>query len=155
MHPTHIPLRLATGAFILNSGLGKLDADEGTAQYLHGAASGAYPFLADMKPKDFTQLLAFGEIAVGGALLAPMVSSRVAGAALTGFGAGLVGLYLRTPGMTEDDGIRPTQEGTAVAKDIWLVAAGITLMTQSALAGVKSGAKALRKNARNALPFTD
>ena len=28
------PLRLATGAFILNAGVGKLSADEGTAQYL-------------------------------------------------------------------------------------------------------------------------
>lgn len=155
MHPTHIPLRVATGAFILNSGIGKLDADEQTAESLHGMASGAYPFLSELKPKDFSQLLAYGEIALGVALLAPNVSSRVAGIGLTGFGAGLVGLYLRTPGLTEDDGIRPSQDGIGIAKDVWLVAAGLTLATQSTISGVKSGAKRLGKNAREALPFTD
>lgn len=152
MHPTHLPIRLTTGAFILNSGLGKLNADEGTAQYLHGAASGAYPFLQDMKPKDFAQLLAVGEIALGGALLLPFIPSTLAGAALAGFGGGLIGMYLRTPGMTLEDGIRPTQEGIAVAKDVWLVGAGLTLMTQGALSTAKSGAKKLGKKARKALP---
>jgi hypothetical protein len=32
-------------------------------------ATGAYPFLATMKPQDFTRLLGAGEIAVGSALL--------------------------------------------------------------------------------------
>lgn len=154
MHPTHIPIRVATGAFILNSGLGKLNADEGTAQFLHGSASGAYPFLKDMNPRDFSQLLAVGEIAVGAALLAPMVPSTVAGAALAGFGASLVGMYLRTPGMTMEDGIRPSPDGIAVAKDVWLVGAGLTLMSQGALSKARSGAKALGQRARNAVPFT-
>ena len=39
------PLRLATGAFILNAGVGKLSLDEGTAGYLHGAGAGAYPYM--------------------------------------------------------------------------------------------------------------
>ena len=38
-----IPVRLTTGAFILNAGIGKLSADEGTAQFLHGAAASTYP----------------------------------------------------------------------------------------------------------------
>ena len=119
MNLTHVPLRVATGAFILNAGMGKLNADEGTAQFLHSAAAGTYPALAkDMQPTTFVKVLAYSEIAVGAALLAPMVSSTVAGAALTGFGASLVGMYFKTPAMTLDDGIRPSQEGTAVAKDI-------------------------------------
>ena len=32
MNLANVPVRVATGAFILNSGLGKLKADEGTAQ---------------------------------------------------------------------------------------------------------------------------
>ena len=40
----HLPPRLATGAFILNSGIGKLSADEATAAQLHGFAAGTYPF---------------------------------------------------------------------------------------------------------------
>ncbi len=143
MHPTHIPLRVATGAFILNSGIGKLSADEATAQYLHSAATVAYPFLKAMKPKDFTRLLACSEVAIGGALLLPIVPSTLAGAALTGFGGGLIGMYLRTPGMTQPDGIRPTPQGIPVAKDIWLVGGGLTLMMQGALSGAKSRAKKL------------
>ena len=42
----HLPQRIAAGAFILNSGIGKLSADEETAAQLHGFAVGAYPFLA-------------------------------------------------------------------------------------------------------------
>ena len=131
MQPTHVPLRLATGAFILNSGVSKLGADEGTAQFLHGAAAGTYPAVfGDMSPRRFAKLLAYSEIAVGAALLAPMVSATVAGAALTGFGASLMGMYFKTPSMTQDDGIRPSQEGTALAKDVWLVGAGLTLLGQ-------------------------
>lgn len=149
MHPTHIPLRLATGAFILNSGIGKLGADEETAQGLHGMASTAYPFLGDMKPKDFTELLAYSEIALGTALLAPMVPSTVAGAGLAAFGGGLIGMYLKLPGMTMDDGIRPTQDGLAIAKDIWMVGAGLTLATQGALGTAKSTAKSVSSSAKN------
>lgn len=156
MHPTHIPLRVATGAFILNSGISKWKADEGTAQYLHGAAAATYPAaFKDMEPKKFATLLSASEIAVGAALLAPMVPATVAGAALTGFGASLVGMYLKTPSMTLDDGIRPTPEGIGVAKDVWLVGAGLTLLSQGIISGAKSGAKAVGKSVRNATPFVE
>ena len=39
------PLRVATGAFILSSGLDKWKGDEETAGQLHGFAGGTYPFL--------------------------------------------------------------------------------------------------------------
>lgn len=147
MHPTHIPLRVATGAFILNSGIGKLGADEETAAGLHGMAAGAYPVFEDVEPQLFARLLAYGEIALGAALLLPKVPSAAAGVGLAGFGASLVGLYLRTPGLTEEDGIRPSPDGVPIAKDVWLVGAGLTLATQGALSGVKSAAKASRKAA--------
>ena len=155
MSVTQIPLRLATGAYILNSGISKLGADEGTAQYLHGAAASTYPALfKDMDPAKFARLLACSEIGVGAALLAPMVPATVAGAALTGFGASLVGMYLRTPAMTLDDGIRPSQEGMAVAKDVWLVGAGLTLLSQGIASAAKSGAKASKRALKNASPLT-
>jgi hypothetical protein len=155
MHPTHAPLRVATGAYILNSGLGKLGADEGTAQFLHGAAAGTYPALfKDMKPQSFAQLLAYSEIAVGAALLTPMVPATVAGAALTGFGASLVGMYLKTPSMTLDDGIRPSPDGIAVAKDVWLVGAGLTLLSQGLLGAAQSRVKSSTKAIRKAAPFS-
>lgn len=155
MHLTHIPLRVTTGAFILNSGISKLGADEGTAQFLHGAASSTYPALfKDMQPRSFAKLLAYGEIAVGAALLAPTVPATVAGAALTGFGASLMGMYLKTPSMTLDDGIRPSQEGTAVAKDLWLVGAGMTLLSQGVVGAARSGVKSSTKAIKKAAPFT-
>ena len=43
MHPTHVPIRVATGAYILNSGLTKLKADEETQEQMHGWASSVYP----------------------------------------------------------------------------------------------------------------
>ena len=103
-----------------------------------------------MKPTTFARLLAYSEMAVGVALLAPMVPSTVAGAALTGFGASLLGMYFKTPSMTRDDGIRPSQEGTALAKDIWLVGAGLTLLSQGIAGAAKSNAKALSKSLRKA-----
>ncbi|NYE38457.1 putative membrane protein YphA (DoxX/SURF4 family) [Nocardioides cavernae] len=155
MSLTQLPLRVATGAFILNSGISKLGADEGTAQFLHGAAASTYPTLfKDMEPAKFARLLAVSEIGVGAALLAPMVPATVAGAALTGFGASLVGMYLRTPSMTLDDGIRPSQEGTAVAKDVWLVGAGLTLLSQGITSAAKSGAKASKRAIRKASPLS-
>jgi FixJ family two-component response regulator len=59
----HVPVRLATGAIILDQGLQKLGADEDTAKWLHGQAAQAFPRFADMDPREFVQLLSAGEIA--------------------------------------------------------------------------------------------
>jgi hypothetical protein len=124
----HVPVRLATGAFILNSGLNKLRSDdEEMHKSLHGMASTAYPQFENVDSKTFTKLLGVGETALGGALLAPFVSPGLAGAALTAFSGGLLGLYFKLPGMTED-GIRPSQQGMALAKDSWMLAIGLALM---------------------------
>jgi hypothetical protein len=123
-----IPVRLATGAFILNSGIGKASADAETAAGLHGFASGTYPQFQKLEPTKFVSLLSKGEIALGVALLAPIVPAFVAGAALTAFSAGLLGMYLKTPGMTKPGSIAPTQQGLPVSKDVWMLGAGISLM---------------------------
>lgn len=117
--------RLATGAFILNSGLTKLRADQATAQAVHGMACVAYPFLEKIPAERFTRLLAVSELTVGGALLAPFVPTRLAGLALTGFSGGLVGLYLRIPGMRQQGSLRPTQDGIPMAKDSWMLGIGL------------------------------
>lgn len=84
-----------------------------------------------------------------------MVPATVAGSALTDFGASLVRMYLRTPGMTQSDGIRPTWDGTVVAKDIWLVGAGLTLMSQGIVGGARSGAQAVGRGDRKVTPFVE
>ncbi|SDH12093.1 hypothetical protein [Klenkia brasiliensis] len=133
--PAEIAPRLATGAFILNSGLGKRHADEATAAGLHGFASGAYPFLQKTTPASFAKTLSTAEIAIGVALLTPFVPTAVAGAALTGFAGGLLGLYLRTPGLTKPGkSVAPTQDGLPVSKDVWMLGIGLGLLTQAAAA---------------------
>ena len=117
--------RLATGAFILNSGLSKRNVGPEHAAGLHGMASGAYPFLGKMEPEQFAKLLSAGEIALGTALLVPVVPTALAGAALAAFAGGLVGLYLRTPGMRKEGSLAPTQQGTVLAKDVWMLGIGL------------------------------
>jgi hypothetical protein len=128
MKISHIPPRLAAGAFILNAGIGKLSADEEAAGRLHGMAAGTYPFLAKVDAPKFVRALAIGEIGVGSVLLAPVVPAWLAGAVLTGFSGSLLRMYLKTPGMTKEDGIRPTQQGTAISKDVWMLGSGLSLL---------------------------
>ena len=126
-----VPLRAATGAYILHSGLDKWKVDEAHAQQLHGFAAGAFPALGSIPPKRFAQLLAAGEMALGGALLAPFIPSRLAGAALTGFSAGLMGLYARTPGMRKPGSIWPTPQGIGLSKDVWMLGVGLGLLLEA------------------------
>ncbi|MGY1815044.1 hypothetical protein [Blastococcus sp. SYSU D00820] len=151
---TEIGPRLSAGAFILNSGLSKRGADEGTAQGLHGFAAGTYPFLKNVDPKQFASALSAAEIGIGAALLAPFVPTAVAGALLTGFSGGLLGLYLNTPGMRKEGSLAPTQEGLAVAKDVWLLGIGVGLLTRGTVdrepRRVRKAAKTLAKANRKA-----
>jgi hypothetical protein len=74
----HLPGRIVAGAFILNSGLNKRHADEGTVARLHGMATGTYPFLGKIPAPLFVKLLSTGEITLGAALLLPLVPSGLA-----------------------------------------------------------------------------
>jgi hypothetical protein len=125
---SHIPLRVATGAFILNSGLAKQGLEPPAAKGVHAMAAGAIPALKNMDPQQFARLLSTSEAALGVALIVPFVPSALVGLALTGFSAGLVQLYLKTPGMRQPGSLRPTQEGLGLAKDVWLLGAGLTLL---------------------------
>ena len=126
------PVRVAAGAFILNTGLGKLSGTPETAKALHAMACGTYPFLRSVPPVLFLKLLASAEIALGALLLLPIFGPRLAGLALMTFSGGLLGLYLQTPGM-HDQNYRPTQQGTPIAKDVWLAGIGVSLMVDGTL----------------------
>ncbi len=125
----HLPGRIVTGAFILNSGLSKRHADDGTAAWLHGTATGTYPFLGKIPAPRFVKLLSTAEIALGTALLLPIVPTALAATGLTAFSAGLVGLYLRTPGMRQDGSLSPTPDGLTLAKDVWMLGIAVGLLT--------------------------
>jgi hypothetical protein len=125
----HVPVRLATGAIIVDQGLQQLGADEDTARWLHGQASQAFPQFADMDPKDFVQLLSASEIALGAALLGiGFVPSSLAGLGLSLFGGSLTRLYLKSPGTRREGSIAPTQKGVGLAKDSWMLAIGAALV---------------------------
>jgi len=128
MRISRLPLRAITGAFILNSGITKLKAGPETAEGVHGFATAAYPEFKRLRPEQFTKLLAAGEIALGTALLTPMVPPMLAGAGLTAFSAGLLGLYMRIPGMRQQGSLKPTEDGIPIAKDSWLLGIGLSLM---------------------------
>jgi uncharacterized membrane protein YphA (DoxX/SURF4 family) len=123
-----LPMRLTAGAYILNSGVGKWQADEQTAVELHGFAATAYPFVKKMDAPTFVKVLAGTEIALGAALVLPVVPALVAGMGLTAFSAGLLGLYVRVPGMRQRRSLRPTQQGVPLAKDVWLLGIGTGLV---------------------------
>lgn len=123
----HVPIRLAAGAYILNSGLSKRQADEETAKGLHGFATSAYPELEDTPPDKFVNMLSTGEIAVGALLLTPVVPTAVAGLALTTFGSMMGRLYLNAPGVREEGSIKPTEQGVPLAKDVWMLGMGTAL----------------------------
>jgi hypothetical protein len=135
LHLRNIPARVSTGAYILHSGLAKWKGSEEQAKGVHGMASGAFPFLAKVPPPTFLKALAAAEIGTGAALLLPVVSNRLAGAALTGFAGSLVTMYLRTPSMHEPGSVWPTRAGTAVSKDVWMLGIGLGLLADSGSAG--------------------
>jgi hypothetical protein len=129
------PLRIATGAYILNSGLEKFSADDDHAKGAHGMAAGAYPPLEKVDSTVFIRGLGTAETAVGAALLLPVVPAAVAGLGLVGLSAGLLGMYWRTPGLHQEGSPRPTQQGIPIAKDSWLFGIGTSLVLDALFTG--------------------
>jgi hypothetical protein len=123
-----LPVRLTAGAYILNSGIEKWQADEQTAGAMHGFAASTYPAVKQIDPPTFLRVLAGTEIALGAALVLPTVPALLAGAGLAAFSAGLLGLYLKTPGMRQEGSLKPTQQGIPLAKDVWLLGIGAGLV---------------------------
>jgi uncharacterized membrane protein YphA (DoxX/SURF4 family) len=127
-----IPTRISTGAYILHAGVEKWHGSAEQAGAVHGMAAGAYPFLGKLRPPTFLKALSAGEIATGSALLIPVVSNRLAGAALTGFAGGLLTMYLRTPALHKPGSVWPTPAGIGVSKDVWMLGIGVGLLTDRA-----------------------
>ena len=145
----HVPVRLATGAIILDQGLLKLKADDDTAKWLHGQAVHAFPQFAEMEPKEFVQLLSAGEIALGTALLGiGLVPSGLAGLALGVFGGSLTRLYLKAPGTRREGSIAPSHQGVGLAKDSWMLAIGTALVLDAVFGSSGKRGKKRKKNGK-------
>lgn len=133
-----VPGRVATGAYILHTGLEKWKGDEARAKALHSMAANAFPVLKDIPPSQFLKLLAGSEIALGAALLAPVVPGALAGLALTGFSGALMTMYARTPALRKPGSIWPSQQGTGVSKDVWMVGIGLGMVVGALTDGGKA-----------------
>jgi hypothetical protein len=151
MRLSHVPLRLATGAFILNSGLAKRGMDAESAAGMQGMATAVLPQAGNMPPEQFGKVLSTGEMALGAALLLPFVSPLKAGLALTAFSGGMLQMYRKTPGMTES--------GTPIAKDVWMLGTGLALVLDGLIDDTKHAARSTKKSlkkqakaAKKALP---
>lgn len=121
-------LRLVSGAFILNTGIGKLHLPAEHAAGLQESAQRAIPQISHLTPDQFGKYLSYSEIGLGAFILAPFVPTRLAGVALAAFSGALLATYLKTPGMTQPGSIRPTPAGTAMAKDLWLAGIAVALI---------------------------
>ena len=130
MRMSNAILRGVPGAFLLQSGYGKLGMDAESAEGLKQFASTGVPQFADWDSQTFTKFIAGTELALGTALLTPFVSKRLAGAGLLAFSAGLLSMYFRNSDMTQEDGIRPSEQGLTLSKDAFLAAIGAALVLQ-------------------------
>ena len=128
MRLNHIPLRLTTGALILNAGWGKRKLDQDNAAGLQAMAAKIIPPVSRIEAEKFGKMLSYAEMTLGAALLAPFLPSRLAGIGLGIFSGALFAMYLQTPGMTLEDGIRPSPQGTGLAKDIWMLGIAAALV---------------------------
>lgn len=138
LHVRNIPTRVATGAYILHSGLTKWNGTEEQAKGLHALAAGAYPVVADVPPVRFLKVLAAAEVGIGAALLTPFIGNRLAGAALTAFSGSLVGMYLRTPALHEPGSVWPSRAGIAISKDVWMLGIGVGLLADGGTGGQRA-----------------
>lgn len=130
-----VPARVASGAYVLHSGLDKWNGSEEQAKAVHAMAAGAFPFLSKVPPATFLKALSAAEIGTGAALLVPVVPNRLAGSALTAFAGGLVAMYLRTPALHKPGSVWPTQAGTGISKDVWMLGIGLGLLVDGPAAG--------------------
>src|SRR3984957_7598878 len=130
--PSSLAERVATGAFILHSGLDKWNGTAEQAEAVHGMAANAFPFLKSIPSERFLKILAASEVLTGALLLAPFVPNALAGAALTGFSGSLLAMYARTPALRKPGSVWPSQGGIAVSKDVWMLGIGLGLLADAA-----------------------
>lgn len=112
----------------MNSGLGKRGLDGESAAGMQGMAAKVFPRVSNMEPEAFGKMLSYAEMGLGAALLAPFVPSRLVGLGLAVFSGSLLTMYRKTPGMTMEDGFRPTQQGVPLAKDVWMLGIAAALI---------------------------
>jgi hypothetical protein len=137
--PWYWPIRIIFGAFFLHVALTHRELDEKGAKGLQRFAASGWPFVKKLSPMQFKQAMVVGECAVAASLLVPGVPAVLGGVALTGFGTGLLGVYARTPMLRRSEkSVRPNDLGLSIAKDSWMLAAGLAVLADAFLARRRS-----------------
>ena len=122
------PLRLSTGAFVVNSGISNFNASDETAKKLQTNAARLVPQVERMDPRTFAKVLAAGEVTLGTALILPIVPAAVAGLGLSAFAASLLATQRPTNGQHADGQNDPPASATPAATDAWMLGAGVSLL---------------------------
>lgn len=134
-------LRGISGAYFLNSGVGKLNMPTEAASGLQQFAATGIPQVSDVDADTFAKVVSWSEIGVGASLLTPVVSNRLAGLGLGAITAGFLSIYFRNDQMTEKDGVRPSEAGTGLSKDFFIAAVAGALVTAPKKAKKEKSAK--------------
>ncbi|MGD7003393.1 hypothetical protein [Corynebacterium halotolerans] len=137
----NIILRGVSGAYILQSGVGKLGLPAEAAAGIQEFAATGVPAVKKMSPETFGKFLSYSEIGIAAALLTPFVSNRAAGAAMGTFSAGLLAIYFRNEAMTQADRLRPSEAGTGLSKDLFMAAISGALLTSKSKKKAKKAKK--------------
>jgi hypothetical protein len=127
------PLRLTTGAFVLNSGVTRFNADEQTSKRLQQTAAQWLPQVNRMDSRTFAKTVAAGEVALGTALMLPVVPAAIAGLGITAFAASLLAARGSAAGQHVGPTGVPTESTTpepAVPKatEAWMLGSGVSLL---------------------------
>jgi uncharacterized membrane protein YphA (DoxX/SURF4 family) len=122
------PLRLSTGAFVVNSGISTFNADDETTKRLQTTAARLVPQVERMQPRTFARVLAAGEVTLGTALMLPVVPAAVAGLGLSAFAASLLAAERPTNGQHANGKGEPTTQATPTATEAWMLGAGVSLL---------------------------
>ena len=115
-------MRGITGAYMLQAGYAKRNMPSEAAEGLQQFAATGVPQVKNMRPDTFGKVVSMSEMGLGAVLLAPFISNRLAGIGLASFSASVLSIYFRNDDMTQRDGIRPSEPGTGLSKDIFLAA---------------------------------
>ena len=130
-HLRRAPLRLTSGAFVLNSGVAKFGADDESSKKLQATAATMVPQVDRMDPRVFARVVAGAEVGLGAALLLPVVPPAAAGLGLTLFAGSALSAWLHAPGAKPEGSMRPTTESLPIAKDAWMLGSGVSLLVDA------------------------
>jgi len=122
------PLRLTTGAFVLNSGVSTFGASDEQTKKLQSTAAKLMPQVERMDPRTFAKVVGAGEVTLGTALMLPMVPAAVAGLGLTALAASLLASRPTTNGHHASPGGETTSVPVPNATEAWMLGSGVSLL---------------------------